>query len=64
MAMSKGDFIALADAVRSIGKIAISRGELEKLLANFCESRSSEFKRERWLAYIKNEVGPNGGPVK
>jgi len=33
-------------------------------LADFCKSQNSQFDRERWLAYIAGECGPNGGTVK
>ena len=33
-------------------------------LADFCESQNAEFKRDRWLAYINGECGPNGGKIK
>ncbi|MCP4899768.1 MAG: hypothetical protein GY906_22610 [bacterium] len=32
-------------------------------LADFCASQNSRFDRERWLAYINGECGPNGGKV-
>ena len=30
-------------------------------LADFCESVSPKFKRQRWLDYIAGKCGPNGG---
>lgn len=33
-------------------------------LASFCAAQNPRFNRERWLAYIAGEVGPNGGAVK
>ena len=74
--MSKKDFIALADMIRyhrvdtcknygpekvqshSFNTLAISA------LADFCASQNPRFKRDRWLAYIAGECGPNGGAVK
>lgn len=67
MSMSKQDFVALADMIKSLqnsedrerfrpGQIAI--------LADFCRSQNSNFKRERWLEYIAGKCGPNGGAIK
>jgi hypothetical protein len=30
-------------------------------LADFCQSQNAQFKRDRWLGYIRGECGPNGG---
>ena len=30
-------------------------------LADFCASQNSRFDRDRWLAYVAGECGPNGG---
>jgi hypothetical protein len=32
-------------------------------IADFCASQNANFNRERWLAYIKGECGPNGGAL-
>jgi len=70
--MSKKDFIALADAIKSHEYNArimnqhyngFSRDQIE-MLADFCQSTNPRFNRERWLAYIAGECGPNGGRVK
>ena len=67
--MTKKHFIALADVIRETEK-GITRGlfsgeeakELYRInLAAFCASLTPRFKRERWLAYIADECGPNGG---
>jgi hypothetical protein len=73
--MSKRDFIALADAIREHNRIVQNFGKnilgyvapekftsahLE-MLADFCQSQNSNFKRDRWLSYIAGECGPNGG---
>ena len=57
--MSKKDFIALADAVRGEG---FTDAQLD-ILARFCASRSAQFLRDRWLAYVRGECGPNGGRI-
>jgi len=35
--------------------------DLREVLAEFCASQNPHFNRERWLAYIADECGPNGG---
>ena len=70
MSMSKKDFIALADALRNADcwEVSIATDErfmvdsdLLRLLADFCQSQSPNFMRERWLDYIAGKCGPNGG---
>ena len=67
--MTKKHFIALADAVKEYNDTGIA-GELPyspfneaqiEVLADFCQSQNTNFNRERWLAYIAGECGPNGG---
>ena len=60
--MSKKDFIALADYIRSVAGTPQAFSSLQvEMLAGFCKTRNSAFNRERWLAYIAGECGPNGG---
>lgn len=70
--MTNKHFIELADAIRSYNEIAFPSGtniasplqftHTQVLaLADFCKSQNSQFNRERWLAYIAGECGPNGG---
>lgn len=33
-------------------------------LEEFCVPQNHQFNRERWLAYIAGECGPNGGAIK
>jgi len=67
--MSKKDFIALADAIKEHNAYHKSRPDCQfglyhmDSLANFCQSQNSNFKRDRWLAYIAGECGPNGGKL-
>ena len=68
--MTKKDFIALADLIRAGYKsgnplMFFSRDQINAL-ADFCKTQSSGqgYKRERWIAYIDGECGPNGGSVK
>jgi hypothetical protein len=63
--MSKKDFIALADAIRDCNKQCggddrLTFNQLD-ILADFCQSRNPNFKRQRWLDYIAGQCGPNGG---
>lgn len=64
--MSKKDFIALADAIRSYNKKHESQFDVEQIrvLANFCKMQNSRFLAERWLSYIAGECGPSGGAVR
>lgn len=67
MAMTKKDFIALADDIKYHNSFEFNQrfslGQI-LMLAKFCERQNSAFNRERWLAYIAGEVGPNGGKIK
>jgi hypothetical protein len=72
--MSKKHFIALADVLREHNRIAtmyldssgvpgvplFSPSQIHAL-ADFCQAQNRQFNRERWLAYIAGECGPNGG---
>lgn len=79
MSMSKKDFIALADVIRGANtgnpvsihthaedgnKLPIFTPTAIAELASFCASQNPRFNRERWLAYIAGECGPNRGAVK
>ena len=70
--MTKKHFIALADVISSLtvyedsdgsSNTNIDREEMIQALARFCQSQNPNFNRERWLAYIAGECGPNGGKV-
>lgn len=67
MAMSKRDFIALADTIRthnarseSLDPFQVFTVEQLETLAEFCASQNPAFMRERWLGYIAETSGPNG----
>ena len=69
--MSKKHFIALADALRAEKPASHwdpnkrVQWELDvKAIADVCCSSNPRFKRERWLAYVNGECGPNGGCCK
>ena len=74
--MSKKHFIALADALRSVKPTAVDRPDLAnrdakliagqwhmtvKAIADTLAADNPRFNRDRWLAYIAGECGPNGG---
>lgn len=64
--MSRKHFIALADAIKAYqlgGDTDFTESQLN-MLADFCKSQNGNFNRERWLAYIAGECGPNGGEIK
>lgn len=63
--MSKKHFIALAQYImdhQRYGKVKFTDDQLDSL-ANFCRNQNGNFKRDRWLGYIKGQNGPNGGKV-
>lgn len=68
--MSKKDFIALADAIRTHNRHAAHMHETQftqdqiNALADFCKSQNGNFMRDRWLAYVAGECGKNGGSIK
>lgn len=68
MAMSKKDFIELADTLRSFNKRHMIEEHFNEehinALADFCKSQNSAFMRDRWMGYIHGECGSNGGKVK
>ena len=57
--MSKKDFIALADYIKT-SQLDWTSAHLN-LLADFCKAQNGAFMRERWLGYIAGENGKNGG---
>ena len=66
--MTKKHFIALADAIRTFNaqRVALEHEfDYNQLiaLAEFCRDQNPQFNRERWLAYIAGECGPNGGKL-
>jgi hypothetical protein len=65
MAMTKGDFIALADYLKDTKQYCepFTNKQIEHL-GNFCHSRNFRFKASRWTMYIMGLCGPNGGEVK
>lgn len=65
--MTKKHFIALADFLRVRTATPNNGGtftpyQIEQL-ADFCASQNPRFNRERFLAYIAGDCGPNGGKV-
>ena len=60
--MTKKHFIKLAEYLRDTAGYCepFTPNQLAHL-ANFCHSENANFKRGRWLGYIKGENGPCGG---
>jgi hypothetical protein len=71
MAMSKKDFIALADAIKehnicsanNDSYLRFDQSQLETI-ALFCKRQNQNFMQQRWFDYIDGECGPNGGSIK
>ena len=60
--MTKKDFIALANYLRhTCGYCEAFTPRQIEHLADFCHSQNPAFKRERWVAFIAGQCGPNGG---
>jgi hypothetical protein len=63
IAMSKKQFVALAESIREHNRLAKFNGEnaftVDQLaaLARFCAAENPRFKRERWLDYIAGRCG-------
>lgn len=67
MAMSKKDFIALADMIREVNTDTSATPFTDwqvGAIADFCQSQNPRFDRKRWLDYIAGKCGPNGGTPK
>ena len=74
MSMSKQDFVALADAIKSelcgfrmvydktTPDIPVSK--VIDTLANFCARQNPNFMRQRWMDYIVGKCGKNEGTIK
>ena len=66
--MTKQHFVALADSLRSHNAkgdhVNPFREDQIEALADFCAAQNHAFNRERWLAYVAGECGPNGGKRK
>jgi hypothetical protein len=63
---TKQFFILLADAIREHNRIEKQfAGDFNEkhldTLADALQKSNPRFNRERWLAYIAGESGPNGG---
>lgn len=60
--MTKKHFIELANYIKTAPE-HFSDSSLH-VLASFCKAQNPNFNRDRWLAYIAGQCGPNGGAVK
>ena len=64
MAMTKQDFIALADDIANWNRRNLDQPFTDnhiRVLASFCSGQNSAFNRDRWIDFIAGRVGPNGG---
>ena len=61
MAMSKKDFIALADFMRENWPYSGTEQQQNETMAEFLQMQNPRFKRDRWLGYIAGTNGKNGG---
>lgn len=61
--MTAKHFIALAEAIQRHNWTDATPFQMDQLdtLADFCQSQSHAFKRERWLRAIQGTVDPRGG---
>ena len=74
MAMSKKDFIALADTIKEHNRVASHPANASDMQAftsdqlqaivGFCRSQSPNFMRDRFLGYISGDNGSSGGKVR
>lgn len=66
MAMSKKDFIALADALRPVLDGVYTNRDIRILdaLCAFMRGQNPNFMESRWRDYLAGECGPSGGKVK
>jgi len=66
--MTKKHFIALANTIKVCNASAYKSRHFSVLqcveLAAFCREQNPRFNSNRWMSYINNECGPNGGKVK
>ena len=72
--MTKQHFIALAGSIRAYNSHAFPAGTnivsplkfthtQINALADFCAAQNPAFNRERWLAYVAGDCGPDGGKL-
>ncbi len=69
MSMSKKDFVALADELKSVGvstygKMTPKERVMFDAVVRFCGHANPAFKSERFRAYVAGECGPSGGELK
>lgn len=64
--MTKKTLIALADAIKHHNKTwtdeKFTAGQI-RTLVDFCGEQNPRFNRERWLGYLADTCGPNGGKI-
>ena len=60
--MTKKHFIELANLIK-VRPHCFNALAVESL-ADFCADQNPRFNRQRWLDYLANRCGPNGGAIK
>ena len=63
MALTKKDFISLADHIRSLvqGGGSVSTEEVLDTVVDFCKSQNPRFMEDRFRDYVMGTGGPSGG---
>lgn len=64
MAMTKKDFIDLADTLRPVVKQGELSAEALNAIIYFCKKQNRNFMEGRWLDYMEGKCGPSGGRVR
>jgi hypothetical protein len=63
-AMSKKDFIALADAIKNMSVGPDEKRNIAEGLCSTLRASNPRFMKERFMGYVMGENGPSGGAVK
>ena len=64
--ITKKQIIEIADTIKDIARDADGLIELSLVVDKFADylaAQNPNFKRERFIAYVNGECGPNGGMV-
>ena len=59
--MTKKHFIELADKLRPTYQSGKLSTEALGAIVSFCHDQNKNFMEARWMGYLKNLNGPNGG---
>lgn len=63
IAMTKKDYVLLADAIRSYEVDEATKKNLALHLSGFLKRDNPRFLQDRFVAYVAGEVGPSGGKL-